>query len=80
MSSCVFASKEKSLIALATCLIFFKTSFSSPPTEAVRRFFYKQDWCVVVVGDLNKPKVRFVLSLVKIELKVRSLFNCVNLL
>ena len=33
------------------------TTISSPPTEAVRRFLYMKDWCVVVVGDLNKPKV-----------------------
>ena len=35
------------------------TTISSPPTEAVRRFLYMKDWCVVVVGDLNKPKVIF---------------------
>ena len=29
----------------------------SSPTEAVRRFFYKPDWCIVVVGDANKPEV-----------------------
>ena len=29
----------------------------SSPTEAVRRFLYKPDWCIVVVGDLEKPKV-----------------------
>ena len=29
----------------------------SVPTEAVRRFPYKPYWCVVVVGDLDKPKV-----------------------
>jgi hypothetical protein len=34
------------------------TTISSPPTEAVRRFFYKRDWCIVVVADLNKPKVK----------------------
>jgi hypothetical protein len=31
----------------------------SSPTEAVRRFLYKPDWCVVVVADLNKPEVRY---------------------
>ena len=34
------------------------TTITSPPTEAIRRFLYKPDWCVVVVADLNKPKVR----------------------
>ena len=29
----------------------------SSPTEAVRRFFYKPDWCIVVVGDAKKPEV-----------------------
>ena len=29
----------------------------SSPTEAVRRFFYKPDWCIVVVGDSKKPEV-----------------------
>lgn len=33
------------------------TTINSPPTEAVRRFLYKPDWCIVVVSDLNKPKV-----------------------
>ena len=26
-----------------------------PPSEAVRRLLHKSDWCLVVVGDLNKP-------------------------
>lgn len=34
------------------------TTIMSPPTEAIRRFLYKQDWCVAVVADLNRPKVR----------------------
>ncbi len=29
----------------------------SPVTEAVRRFLYNPDWCVVVIGDLQKPQV-----------------------
>ena len=28
------------------------------PSESVRRFLYRHDWCVVVVGDQDKPKVR----------------------
>jgi hypothetical protein len=28
-----------------------------PVSEAVRKFLYKPDWCVVVVGDLEKPQV-----------------------
>ena len=28
-----------------------------PPSESVRRFLYRKDWCVVVVGDKTKPKV-----------------------
>ena len=28
-----------------------------PPSESVRRFLYKDDWCIVVVADLNKPEV-----------------------
>ncbi len=31
-------------------------------SEAVRRFFYKPDWCVVVVGDLGRPKVNLICS------------------
>ena len=27
------------------------------PSESVRRFLYRKDWCIVVVGDKNKPKV-----------------------
>ena len=27
------------------------------PSESVRRFLYKDDWCIVVVADLNKPEV-----------------------
>ena len=27
------------------------------PQESVRRFLYKQDWCIVVVGDKDRPKV-----------------------
>ena len=34
------------------------TTISSPPSEAVRRFLYMKDWCVVVVADFNKPEVR----------------------
>ena len=30
-----------------------------PPSESVRRFLYRDDWCVVVVGDKDKPQVRF---------------------
>ena len=26
------------------------------PTEAVRRFIYKEHWCLIVVGDWEKPK------------------------
>ena len=31
-----------------------------PPSESVRRFLYRKDWCVVVVGDKDKPKVIYV--------------------
>ena len=34
------------------------TIFAPPKQEAVRRFLYREDWCVVVVGDKNKPKVQ----------------------
>ena len=27
------------------------------PSESVRRFMYRKDWCIIVVGDLMKPKV-----------------------
>ncbi len=30
----------------------------SSMSESVRRFLYRMDWCVVVVGDLEKPEVR----------------------
>ena len=33
------------------------TTIFSPPQESVRRFLFRQDWCVVVVGDKNKPNV-----------------------
>ena len=33
------------------------TIFSPPYQEAVRRFLYRTDWCIVVVGDKDKPKV-----------------------
>ena len=33
------------------------TIFAPPKQEAVRRFLYRKDWCVVVVGDKNRPKV-----------------------
>ena len=33
--------------------------FAPPKQEAVRRFLYRKDWCVVVVGDKNKPQVCF---------------------
>ena len=26
------------------------------PTESVRRFLYRKDWCIVIVGDKDKPK------------------------
>ena len=29
----------------------------SAMSESVRRFLYKLDWCVIVVGDLEKPDV-----------------------
>lgn len=31
------------------------TTIFEPPSEAVRRFLYRKDWCVVVVGDKEKP-------------------------
>ena len=35
------------------------TTIFEPPSEAVRRFLYRKEWCVVVVGDKEKPtKVR----------------------
>jgi hypothetical protein len=34
------------------------TTIFSPPQESVRRFLYRKDWCVVIVGDQGKPKVR----------------------
>jgi hypothetical protein len=48
----------------------------SAPTEAVRRFLYKPDWCIVVVGDLQKPKVSYpgiYLSLVEV-ISIRDTF------
>ena len=35
------------------------TTIFSPPQESVRRFLYRPDWCVVVVGDKSKPNVSF---------------------
>ena len=35
------------------------TIFGPHPSEAIRRFLYRKNrWCVVVVGDAGKPKVR----------------------
>ena len=31
------------------------TTIFEPPSEAVTRFMYRNDWCVVVVGDKGKP-------------------------
>ena len=31
------------------------TTIFSPPSEAVRRLLYRKEWCIVVVGDRNKP-------------------------
>ena len=31
------------------------TTIFEPPSEAVRRFMYRKDWCVVIVGDKGKP-------------------------
>ena len=31
------------------------TTIFDPPSEALRRFMYRKDWCVVVVGDKGKP-------------------------
>ena len=33
------------------------TTIFSPPQESVRRFLYRLDWCIVIVGDKSKPKV-----------------------
>jgi len=41
-------------------------------SEAVRRFFYKPDWCVVVVGDLDQPKVNFLCSRENLKIKFVS--------
>ena len=35
------------------------TTIFSPPQESVRRLLYRLDWCVVVVGDKDKPQVSF---------------------
>ena len=48
------------------------TTITSPPTEAIRRFLYKPDWCVVVVADLNKPNVRLLLT------SKLNVFNYIN--
>ena len=33
------------------------TTIFHPPSESVRRFMYRKNWCVVVVGDKGKPSV-----------------------
>ena len=33
------------------------TTVFEPPTEAVRRLMYRNDWCVVVAGDKGKPSL-----------------------
>ena len=35
------------------------TTIFTPPQESVRRFLYRQDWCIVIVGDKSKPQVCF---------------------
>ena len=32
------------------------TTIFEPPSEAVRRFLYRKEWCLVIVGDKGKPK------------------------
>ena len=32
------------------------TTIFEPSSEAVRRFLYRKQWCLVVVGDKGKPK------------------------
>ena len=41
------------------------TTIFAPPSEAVRRFLYRKDWCLVVVGDRGKPKQVSELSCIK---------------
>ena len=31
------------------------TTIFYPPSEAVRRFMYRKEWCVVIVGDKGRP-------------------------
>ena len=58
-----FASSSLQDVAKKNCEKWgVMTTITSPPTEAIRRFLYKQDWCVVVAADLNKPKVSLFLS------------------
>ena len=37
------------------CRYWAVTTTIFGPTEAVRRFLYKTNWCVVIVGDQGKP-------------------------
>ena len=39
------------------------TTVFEPPTEAVRRFMYRKDWCVVVAGDKGKPSLEVIIFL-----------------
>ena len=53
------------------------TIFSPPNQEAVRRFLYRTDWCIVVVGDIDKPKVSsHILTMISVKYFFKS---CVNL-
>ena len=33
------------------------TTIFDPPSESLRRFMYRKDWCVVIVGDKGRPLV-----------------------
>ncbi|KAH3821861.1 hypothetical protein DPMN_123629 [Dreissena polymorpha] len=46
---------SKEYIPNATCTRWaVLTTIFSPPSEAVRRFLYMKNWCVVIIGDKNK--------------------------
>jgi hypothetical protein len=47
------------------------TTIFEPPTEAIRRFLYRKEWCLVIVGDKGNPKQVIKISYLSFPLLIR---------
>lgn len=57
-AAAVKGQKSKVVTSFATkCRKWGVVTTIFAPQEAVRRFLYRQDWCIIVVGDKDRPKV-----------------------